>query len=360
MDITFSIIDFFIGVGGILALILSIAFITHSKTNKTSIWLLGFCFANVFVILVKILYSTGYIYELPYLLRWKFPIGISRPIFFFLFILYLYKGYEKIKARHMFHFIPVIIVLIYFVPFFFTANEAKIAWLKGEQIFQNANLPGWYFYFISFYSLFYLSVSFFVFLKNKHLTQKKLNTFISTIFIITAIYLFVAIINSYIGRSPDLVNAMYLIISIGILIVSFLLLSSQTGLIISKNIKYKSSNINQKRSQEIFIQAKKITEQTKLYKEPDFKMTDLAEKVNVPSYLLSNAINQHTGKTFTDFINQMRIDEAVNLMSNGMNEHLTLEAIGYEVGFNSRSSFYSAFKKIKNSSPSVLKKTSLQ
>jgi len=357
VNFTFSLSELFIGFGGLIAVIITMAFIIRTKKNNLAgIWLIGFCLANVFVIFIKILYSMGLILEIPHLLRWKFPIGLSRPVFFFLFIFYLYKGYNKIKWQHLFHFLPVLAVLIYFIPFFLTSASEKISWLNGEHLLQNANLPSWYYYFITIYSAVYLVSSFLIFIKNRHLTLKLLNTFITIVFGTTVIFLLIALLNTYSAGSVELNNFMYLVLSSGFIIGSIIILVSQTDLNIGQNIKYQSSNITQKRSQAIFDKAQKIVDLEKLYKDPQLKLTDLADKIKIPSYLLSHAINQQTGKSFNDFINQMRVDEAADLISNDDYQHLTLEAIGYEVGFNSRSSFYSAFKKIKTRTPASFKK----
>ena len=327
------------------------------RDNIAGIWLIGFCLANSFVIFIKFLYVTGYIFALPHLLRLKFPIGLSRPVFFFLFILYLYKGYKKFNWKHLSHFIPVGIVTLYFIPLFFSPAAEKIAWLNGEIFLGNALLPQWYYYFISAYSFGYLAVSFFIFIQNRHLTQKLLNTFIFSIYSGTILFLAIAIINTHTGGSAELNNLMYMIVSSGFLLISFLILASPKSLKISQNIKYQSSNISQLRSQQIFNKARQALMENDLYKDPQIKLVDLANKIEEAPYLLSHAINQETSATFNDFINHMRVEEAAHLIAEGKYSHLTLEAIGYEVGFNSRSSFYNAFKKLKNNTPASFKKT---
>jgi AraC-like DNA-binding protein len=357
MNITLSPAELFIIYGGFSAFILSLAFIFRiQRHNRAGFWLIGFCLANVYVIFVKILFVTGLIYEFPHFLRWKFPIGLCRPVFFFLFIIYLYGDFKKIRWQHLLHFIPVLIVMIYFMPFFFSPAIEKISWLKGEILIENASLPGWYFYFISVYSAGYLTAAMYIFLKNRHLTQKLLNIFISGICFGAFIFLIIAIINISSGRSAELNNLMHLVLASGFLLLSFLILASPTALKLGPNIKYQSSNIDQKRSLEIFAKAQRMLQQKKLYRDPELKLKDLAGQIKEPYYLLSHAINQQTSKSFNDFINQMRVEEAAHLISSGKNEHLSLEAIAYEVGFNSRSSFYSAFKKIKKNTPAAFKK----
>jgi AraC-like DNA-binding protein len=96
-----------------------------------------------------------------------------------------------------------------------------------------------------------------------------------------------------------------------------------------------------------------LIKQKQLYKDPNLKLNDLARGINISSHLLSQLLNDNLGKSFNTFINEYRINEACKLIET--NHHLTFEAIGYEVGFNSKSTFYTAFKKVKDTTPALFK-----
>ncbi|MEZ4809488.1 MAG: AraC family transcriptional regulator [Allomuricauda sp.] len=81
-------------------------------------------------------------------------------------------------------------------------------------------------------------------------------------------------------------------------------------------------------------------------------LKDVAEKLNVSPNLVSKLINSETGMNFNDFINQKRIGVAKIRLLDQNYGHLTVEAIGNTVGFNSKSVFYNAFKKHVGQSPS--------
>ncbi len=95
-----------------------------------------------------------------------------------------------------------------------------------------------------------------------------------------------------------------------------------------------------------------ITEE-QLYKNPDLKLNDLARKINISAHQLSQLLNDNLGKSFASYINEFRINEACALIAN--DRGIKLEAIGYEVGFNSKSTFYAAFKKLKQTTPTLYK-----
>jgi AraC-like DNA-binding protein len=93
----------------------------------------------------------------------------------------------------------------------------------------------------------------------------------------------------------------------------------------------------------------------KLYKDPNLKLSDLAQKIPISANLLSQLLNDNLGKSFSTYINEHRINEACKLIA--LNSPFTFEAIGYEVGYNSKSTFYAAFKKIKDTTPALFKES---
>lgn len=92
--------------------------------------------------------------------------------------------------------------------------------------------------------------------------------------------------------------------------------------------------------------------ENKPYLNPKLSLKDLAARVDIPYYHLSNLLNNHLETSFYDFVNQYRVAEFITLQQDPKNEHLTLLSLAYDAGFNSKSTFYSIFKKYKGVSPS--------
>ena len=82
-------------------------------------------------------------------------------------------------------------------------------------------------------------------------------------------------------------------------------------------------------------------------------LQSLSDKTNIPAKHLSFLINQIDGKHFFDYVNKYRIEEAKKLLKSS---DLTIQQIMYEVGFNSKSSFNTAFKKQTSTTPSSYRK----
>lgn len=95
---------------------------------------------------------------------------------------------------------------------------------------------------------------------------------------------------------------------------------------------------------------KHMTEQAP-YLEPSLTIQELAKQVNIPVRDLSILINHHINQHFFDFVNEFRIQKAMQILKNPSKSNLTILEILYEVGFNSKSSFNTAFKKHTNQTP---------
>lgn len=99
---------------------------------------------------------------------------------------------------------------------------------------------------------------------------------------------------------------------------------------------------------------KKVTQtmvNEKLYRNPELTLTDLANHLGTNPSLLSKIINRSFGKNFNDYVNEYRVLEVKDQLSNPNNAHLTIMGLAYDAGFNSKATFNRAFKKVTGDSP---------
>lgn len=89
----------------------------------------------------------------------------------------------------------------------------------------------------------------------------------------------------------------------------------------------------------------------KPYKKADLTISDLAEMLETKSHILSRIINDHYKKNFRDFVNTYRVEEFIALANTKEYKHFTFLALAQEVGFNSKSTFNLAFKKVTDQNP---------
>lgn len=113
--------------------------------------------------------------------------------------------------------------------------------------------------------------------------------------------------------------------------------------------KYETLTANEVNLQKI----EGILLESKYFISNEISLKSLAKKLNVGQNTLSKTINSESGMNFNDYINQKRVDVARERLLSKEFEHLTIEAVGNSVGFNSKSAFYTAFKKFVGTSPSA-------
>lgn len=120
--------------------------------------------------------------------------------------------------------------------------------------------------------------------------------------------------------------------------------------------KYKHSKLND--SSELFLKIDKLVKQEKLYLLPNLKLNTISKKLNTSVLYVSQAINENIQKSFTDYINIFRVEEAKQKLLEPTPD--TIFAIAIDVGFNSKSAFYYAFKKLTNMTPTEFRRKNVK
>ena len=115
--------------------------------------------------------------------------------------------------------------------------------------------------------------------------------------------------------------------------------------------KYADKKLNYEDAQLLIDKLTRAMTEKKLFKNPNLRVNDLAKEINISGHQLSQVLNDNIEKNFTLFVNEYRINEACKILAE--NPNLTVDAIGDEVGFNAKSTFFATFKKIKGLTPSA-------
>ncbi len=116
--------------------------------------------------------------------------------------------------------------------------------------------------------------------------------------------------------------------------------------------KYLKSSLTREESSRIWDEINGVMVDEKPYLDAEYRLNDLAERVGRSVHHVSQTINEKEGKSFSDFINQFRVSEAKALLSAGRAKQVTILAVCFEAGFNSKTAFYNTFKKSTGQSPS--------
>lgn len=126
--------------------------------------------------------------------------------------------------------------------------------------------------------------------------------------------------------------------------------------VIISNFSLTAPSYHQKRKKFIEQKLNQIMEIEELFTQKGFSLSKLALATEISHKELSDYINAVYKCNVSEFINRYRVDKVKALIDNSDFAHYTLEAISYEAGFNSKSSFHSIFKKHTGITPSQYKK----
>ncbi len=117
----------------------------------------------------------------------------------------------------------------------------------------------------------------------------------------------------------------------------------------SKQVRHKPMKLVHKHDNIHILEA--LMFQNKRFLDPNISLDSIASELGLSSGHLSRVINAELQVGFSDYVNKLRVEEAKSYLSNPDFQNYTLSAIGLEAGFNSKSTFYSTFKKITGCTP---------
>ncbi|CAL2103111.1 AraC family transcriptional regulator [Tenacibaculum sp. 190130A14a] len=120
--------------------------------------------------------------------------------------------------------------------------------------------------------------------------------------------------------------------------------------------EYKTSSLKKANIEAYKIDFLRLMEEEKLFKDPSLTVNQVAKRMNIPRQHLSEVLNVHMKTGFQDFINKKRLEEFVKYLKDDTFNNYTILGIATEVGFKSKSSFNTAFKKHYGMTPTEFKK----
>ena len=118
------------------------------------------------------------------------------------------------------------------------------------------------------------------------------------------------------------------------------------------SLKYATIKLSDERLYDIKNLINEMLNKDKLYLIPEFSLSDLASKTGDAVNVLSMVINSQLHSNFPDLFNKYRVEKAKELLPDMKKNNCTIETVAYDCGFSNRTSFYAAFRKFTNQSPS--------
>ena len=289
----------------------------------------------------------------PHLIRVNSPLNYMHGPLLFLYACALTRPHFQFSPKHLWHFLPVLLRAAWSFDFYLQPGSEKIAWLelmRTDMPLESYVLGGLW----QLQRLIYTVAAIHLILKYKRRQRPWWHLAFVTLFTLS----WVAAFNRYLalmGVSYTLPSITQTLFVYGI---------AYLGLIRPKWInqaeasqaKYATSGLSEERVNDLFTKLQAYLVKEKPYLENGLTLTKLAKRLGVKTQHLSQVINQCTGQSFNDFINGHRVETFKRLAPLPENQHLTLEALAEEAGFNSTSTFNAAFRKATGTTPSQYRK----
>ncbi len=349
----------------------------------------------------EFLYQTGFFSSAPHLLQVLSPIDLKYgPVLYFYVSHLTSRGNTSNQINNSHHFVPVIAGALLLTPFyFFLTGTQKLQFVESLRTGEitNAGAPISVVLGVSLFALLtLLQIGFYLVIcirevrsHNNNITQEfsdleKINlAWLRNLLVgLSLIYLL------FVGDQffPDFLGMNFLGDSITILAVILIYTMGYLGLRqpkifthslrhieqstgnhatqndsefdLSSPNRYKKSGLDKETSQSFLDELLTHMVVQKPYLQGGLTLPELASQLGITPNYLSQIINEQKNLNFHDFINQYRVEEAKRLIQT--TEKPNILQIAFDAGFNSKSAFYTAFKKATSMTPTQFAKTADQ
>jgi AraC-like DNA-binding protein len=116
--------------------------------------------------------------------------------------------------------------------------------------------------------------------------------------------------------------------------------------------KYSRSGLRKEQADEYLETLLDFMDRNKPFLNRDLNIHDLSLQTGIPRHYITQVLNEKYGRNFFTFINEYRVKEVIERLSDPRFNHYTILAIAYDSGFNSKTTFNSIFKTITGKTPS--------
>ena len=119
--------------------------------------------------------------------------------------------------------------------------------------------------------------------------------------------------------------------------------------------RYKRSALKTDMRARIIHRLSRVMREEELFTDTKLSIDDVAQRLGISSKYLSQSINEAYNRNFYIYVNELRVDKAKNYLRTESHSNFSIEGIARQVGFQSKSSFYIAFKRITGLTPSAFR-----
>jgi AraC-like DNA-binding protein len=360
--------------GAAQGILLSAALIGSKDGNKIANRLLAALTIAISIIVSgAVLISSNYVFIYPHFSRIHHPFAFLAGPLLFLYLRELTVDARRFDRRNFLHFIPFALCLVYLLPYYFQSHGAKIKILSSEYV--QASFGQWYYIRSAAFIVQFLVYLILVVLTLIQYSRRvKRHELLRNELVITELRFFVGAssvlwLGAVLRYTLDSSGVANLLLPLGASIVIYgmgYLRMRRPKPAASQRVvkealaeepqpvakKYEKSTLTRDRAERYRNKLLEYMQEAKPFTDGDLNLQKLAEAVSITPHHLSQLINERLAQTFSDFVNSYRVEEAKKKLQDPSCKHLSVLGIAIEVGFNSKSSFNSVFKKHTDMTPS--------
>ncbi|MEZ4858631.1 MAG: helix-turn-helix domain-containing protein [Flavobacteriaceae bacterium] len=328
--------------------------------NRKSLPIAFLILAFSIILFQYVLYWTKYMLVFPYLGMLPHLCYYTIGPLLYLYFLHLFK--KEVSFNYTLHFLPAFLV---FVSYF--------AWLINYLPNTQVTVPWMWFstnpWFIVIHLTIYIFLCWSLFKRKKatNLFEKLRKRWSVILLILLTTFTFAYLSYYVLVQFPFFNNQWDYMISITMSITIYTM-----GFFVIKQPKvfdgeffselflpseHADASFEETLMNELYFKLTHYMETEKPFIDNELRLVNLADSLGFSTHLLSKVINKKSGKNFNQFINDYRLQEAKKLLLE--NPDYSIKSIYFDVGFNNKATFYSAFKKEFNCTPTQFKDATL-
>lgn len=348
-------------------LVLMLVLLQKARSDRKSLFLAIYALIEVFtngIYSITLWGGTGIYEKFPALLFLVKPVVLLWVPFFSFYVFACFSNKFEFKSKHLLHLLPFGLIMLFYI----VVRIVKGAELIGENLFRLGTIESYSLY-VTDILLKVQYVAYIFYMINKLLKieralkregeLKSLTTHILWLRIIVygysvaclgALVTFVLFhINPVFAEKFNVVSVLYFFLYF--FIIFFDTVSPKPLLDILKVAK---KPLPDSELLKIVENLKALFNKKPLYLDPDLSLKQLASELNESERKISQAINAVEHRVFKDFINEMRIKHAMEILKKEVDKPIF--EVMYESGFNTKGPFNTAFKKVAGVTPTQFRK----
>ena len=354
---TVSIWSVIIGLGAFHGFFLTvILFVRGNGFRTANLWFGLIVLIFSYTLLEFTLLVSGQIINVIHIFSWYVPLMFLLGPFLLFFVRENLGSKRAFTKFNWLHFVPSLLVLISFIPFYRMNASSKLSIFQGlyevgEGISTNMTI---------FNIVFFIHLGCYILAARRSVQThqhyssrlskirsrvKSLGAFMIAFYTIGFLSFLLIVFPS--KWRMEILYSLIFSLTILIYFISYRLLLVKESIVFGR-ASYEGKKIN--KEAELNERFKTLLCEEKLFLNPGVKLQDLADKLDISHHQLSQLVNQRHQTNFSGLMNEHRIKEAKKLLKSQKDEKLL--GIALDCGFSSQSSFIRVFRKHTGMTPS--------